>query len=101
MAFCRRGLTSPMGRGRIASAMRSIVRCNPGEGLGSNDRPYPLTPTLSPWERGRTSVAASLKQNTLHLFARIDAAHSLMPPLVEDGCAVAACGLLGAASGHA
>jgi hypothetical protein len=31
-------LTSPKGRGR---------RVAPGEGLRSNDRPYPLTPTLS------------------------------------------------------
>src|ERR1700761_6530756 len=41
-----------MGRGRIAQAMRSIVRRDPGEGLRLNDRAYPLTPTLSPWERG-------------------------------------------------
>jgi hypothetical protein len=31
-------LTSPMGRGR---------RVAPGEGLQPNDKPYPLTPTLS------------------------------------------------------
>jgi len=30
---------SPCGRGRIASAMRSIVRCDPGEGLRPIDRP--------------------------------------------------------------
>jgi hypothetical protein len=41
--------TSSIGRGRRAA---------PGEGLSSDDRPYPLTPTLSPWERGRTVVAA-------------------------------------------
>src|ERR1019366_6694044 len=40
---------SPIGRGRRAA---------PGEGLRSIDRPYPLTPTLSPWERGPTSVDA-------------------------------------------
>jgi len=34
--------TSPIGRGR---------RVAPGEGLRRIDRPYPLTPTLSPWER--------------------------------------------------
>ena len=39
--------TSPIGRGRRAA---------PGEGLRSIDRPYPLTPTLSPWERGSHSV---------------------------------------------
>jgi len=33
-------------------AMRSIVRCDPGEGLRPNDRPEPLTPTLSLRERG-------------------------------------------------
>src|SRR5882757_8564675 len=38
--------TSPFGRGR---------RVAPGEGLRTNERPYPLTPTLSPWERGRTA----------------------------------------------
>src|SRR5216683_2641666 len=31
--------TSPKGRGRIASAMRSIVRCDPGEGGRPHDRP--------------------------------------------------------------
>jgi hypothetical protein len=45
------GLTSPMGRGRRAA---------PGEGLFSIDRPYPLTPALSPWERGHTAVVATL-----------------------------------------
>src|SRR5258705_48373 len=35
-----------------------IDRCDPGEGLQPHDRSYPLTPTLSPWERGRISVAA-------------------------------------------
>ena len=44
------GFTSPMGRGR---------REAPGEGLFSIDRPYPLTPALSPWERERTAVAAA------------------------------------------
>jgi hypothetical protein len=32
------------------------LRSNPGEGLRPIDRPYPLTPTLSPWERGRTAA---------------------------------------------
>src|ERR1700686_5346272 len=49
--------TSPMGRGRIASAMRNIVRCDPREGLQPIDRPYPLTPTLSQRERERISIA--------------------------------------------
>ena len=48
-SYLRTGLTSPIGRGR---------RVTPGEGLRSNDRPYPLTPALSPWERGRTAVVA-------------------------------------------
>src|ERR1700721_2967109 len=43
--------TSPIGRGR---------RVAPGEGLRTKDRPYPLTPALSPWEREQTSVDASL-----------------------------------------
>src|SRR6266403_4864363 len=38
---------SPVGRGR---------RVAPGEGLSPNDRPYPLTPALSPWERGWTAA---------------------------------------------
>ena len=42
------GLTSPIGRGR---------RVAPGEGLRSIDRPYPLTPALSRWERERTADA--------------------------------------------
>jgi hypothetical protein len=29
---------------------------DPGEGIRLIDRPYPLTPTLSPWERGRTET---------------------------------------------
>src|SRR6185503_6374385 len=35
-------------------------RCNPGEGLRSNVGPYPLTPTLFPWEREHSSAAATL-----------------------------------------
>jgi hypothetical protein len=47
--------TSPLGRGRRAA---------PGEGFSPNVRAYPLTPTLSPWERGCAAVAvtASIKQ---------------------------------------
>ena len=40
-----------MGFNGIASAMRSIVRCDPGEGLCSIDRPYP-SPQPSPDGRG-------------------------------------------------
>ena len=29
---------------------------DPGEGTRFIDRPYPLTPTLSPWERGSTGT---------------------------------------------
>ena len=43
--------TSPTGRGR---------RVAPGEGLRSIDKPYALTPTLSPPERGRTWGAERL-----------------------------------------
>jgi hypothetical protein len=43
--------TSPIGRGRI---WREAA--NPGEGLRSIERPYPLTPTLSRWEREMTFV---------------------------------------------
>jgi hypothetical protein len=52
--------TSPIGRGRIAF--------DPGEGLRPIDRPYPLTPTLSPWERGRTWVMERLETNTLSRY---------------------------------
>ena len=41
------GFTSLIGRGRRAA---------PGEGLRSIDGPYPLTPALSPWERGRSAA---------------------------------------------
>ena len=46
------GFTSPIGRGR---------RTAPGEALHSIDRPYPLTPTLSPWEREQAAVAAAYR----------------------------------------
>ena len=48
--------TPPIGRGR---------RVAPGVGLRPIDKPYPLTPTLSPWERGRTWVMERLETNTL------------------------------------
>ena len=35
---------------------RSDGFSDPGEGLRTNDRPYPLTPTLSPWERERIAT---------------------------------------------
>jgi hypothetical protein len=34
-----------------------IDRCDLGEGMRPIDGPYPLTPTLSPWEWGSTEVA--------------------------------------------
>jgi hypothetical protein len=37
---------------------RSDRFCDPGEGMRPIERPYPLTPTLSPWERGRTELVA-------------------------------------------
>src|ERR1700693_21457 len=36
-------------------------RCDPGEGLRPHDRPEPLTPALSPWERERTPDDAASK----------------------------------------
>jgi hypothetical protein len=52
----------------IAGGRRHLLRLShgetperesdPGEGIWSIDRPYPLTPTLSPWERGCTELAA-------------------------------------------
>jgi hypothetical protein len=38
---------APLPEGEVES------RSNSGEGLQHNDRAYPLTPTLSPWERER------------------------------------------------
>jgi hypothetical protein len=35
------------------------LRSDPGEGLRPVDRPYPLTPALSLWEREHTCVAAT------------------------------------------
>jgi hypothetical protein len=46
-----RGFTSPIGRGRI---WRKAA--NPGEGIRSIERPYPLTLALSPWERETTGA---------------------------------------------
>jgi hypothetical protein len=37
---------------------RSDRACDPGEGTWSFERPYPLTPTLSPWEREHTDRVA-------------------------------------------
>jgi hypothetical protein len=39
---------------------RSDRPCDPGEGLRAYDRPYPLTPALSPWERGQTDLLAAI-----------------------------------------
>jgi len=51
------------GFGHLSQRERSdrIERCDPGEGLRPIERPYPLTPTLSPWERGRTFGAATVE----------------------------------------
>ncbi len=48
-------LTSPMGRGR---------RVAPGEGFRPIESPYPLTPTLSPWEREHAAVSVTLVVKT-------------------------------------
>ena len=39
---------------------RSDRACDPGEGLRPNDRAYPLTPTLCPWERERAAEIDTL-----------------------------------------
>lgn len=41
-------------RSHLSHWERSDRICDPGEGLIAIDKPYPLTPALSPWERGRT-----------------------------------------------
>ena len=64
--------TSPLGRG-IGRLWRPFLEtpkrsfgygAAPGEGLRSIDRPYPLTPTLSPWERGLTEFAVAVTFNS-------------------------------------
>jgi hypothetical protein len=42
----------------LSQRERSDRPCDPGEGIRRIDRPYPLTPTLSPWERGSTEPGA-------------------------------------------
>ena len=46
---------------------------DPGEGFSPIDRPYPLTPTLSPWERGRTDGVATLRRKGVD--ARVKPGH--------------------------
>jgi len=38
----------------LSQGERSDRPCDPGEGIRPIDGPYPLTPALSPWERGNT-----------------------------------------------
>ena len=42
----------------LSHGERSDRSCDPGEGDQHIDRPYPLTPTLSPWEREYIEFAA-------------------------------------------
>jgi hypothetical protein len=59
--------TSPVGRGRRAA---------PGEGVRTIDRYYPLTPTLSPWEREelphpvKPEWSERLRKNSAHYSQR-------------------------------
>ena len=39
---------------------RSDRSCDPGEGMRTLDKPYALTPALSPWERGQTERLAGV-----------------------------------------
>src|ERR1700722_7851701 len=56
------------------------MQCDPGEGFISIDRPYPLTPTLSPWERERTEWVErshldhplDMHATAIHLIFQID-----------------------------
>jgi hypothetical protein len=43
----------------LSQGERSDRPCDPGEGIRPIDRPYPLAPALSPWERGSTESRAS------------------------------------------
>jgi len=62
------GSVAPLPLGEVGSPRQrfSAVRCDTGEGLRAIDRPYPLTPTLSPWERGRTDGAAASSLGLAH-----------------------------------
>src|SRR5712664_4554271 len=62
----------PRARRHLSHGERSDRLGDPGEGLGHIDSPYPLSPTLSPWERERASVDAISKQ-------RFDSAASPLP----------------------
>jgi hypothetical protein len=44
----------------LSHGERSDRSCDPGEGLWPNEKPYPLTPTLSPWEREQTELEAGV-----------------------------------------
>src|SRR5262249_23756301 len=48
------GMPAPHTRSPLSQRERSDRLRDPGEGFRSIDRPYPLTPALSPWERERT-----------------------------------------------
>ena len=47
----------------LSQGERSDRSCDPGEGMRRIDRPYPLTPTLSPRERGQTERLAGVFSN--------------------------------------
>src|SRR5664279_2566996 len=51
--------TSPRAILHLSHRERSICVANRVRGYGVFRSPYPLTPTLSPWERGRTVIVAS------------------------------------------
>jgi hypothetical protein len=44
----------------LSQGERSDRPCDPGEGIRPIDGPYPLTPALSPWERGQTERWAGI-----------------------------------------
>ena len=77
----------------------SVAKCETGWGDGLSTRTpfetrdcHPTPPLIS--------FASTLPLQGRVRFHRREIKNSAQP-LVEDGCAVAACGLLGAASGHA
>jgi hypothetical protein len=47
----------------LSDRERSDRLGDPGEGMWPIERPVPLTPTLSPWERGRTEHVAIALSN--------------------------------------
>jgi hypothetical protein len=79
--------TSPhRGEVDLLPAMRSIVRCKSGEGSRTNEKPYPLTPTRSPWEKEQTFYRRSsfINRTELQTFRFIQTAFGSVKFSIAD-----------------